>query len=178
MLARLRDRDIPTIDADEIVHDALGRGTATAKTIAAQFGGVFVRPDGSVDRSLLAGRVFGDGEARLNSRPLFTPSSGNMIRRWFDASAQPMGVALIPLLYETNHERDFDFVVVTFCPPEIQLQRILDRDHISEEEALQRIAAQMPAEEKAKRANFVIRTDDTKLATDRQVEELLIALRR
>ncbi len=75
-----------------------------------------------------------------------------------------MGVASIPLLYETNHEGDFDFVVVTLCPPEVQLQRILDRDRIPAEEALQRIAAQMPAHEKANRANFVIMTGGTMLA--------------
>ena len=56
--------------------------------------------------------------------------------------------------------------MVTVCPPDMQLRRLLDRG-MSEEEAHQRIAAQMPAEEKAARGDFVIRTDDTKLATDR-----------
>ena len=80
-------------------------------------------------------------------------------------------MASIPLLYETHREQDFDVVVVTVCPPEMQLQRLLDRG-MSEEEAHQRIAAQMPAEEKAARGNFVIRTGGTKAETDRQVEEL------
>ena len=75
VLARLKDLGIPTIDADEIVHDALGRGTATARAIATQFGSVFVKPDGSIDRSLLAGRVFRDRTPACSSRPSFIPSS-------------------------------------------------------------------------------------------------------
>ena len=89
-----------------------------------------------------------------------------------------MGVASVPLLFETHREGDFDFVAVTVCPPELQLQRILERDRISEEEARQRIAAQMPAEQKAQRADFVILTGGTPLATDRQVDELLIAMQQ
>ena len=61
-----------------------------------------------------------------------------------------MGVASIPLLYETGRENAFGFVAVTVCPPDMQLQRLLDRG-MSEDEALRRIAAQMPAEEKAAR---------------------------
>ena len=176
VLARLKDRGIPTIDADEIVHDALGRGTATAKAIATQFGSVFVKPDGSIDRSLLAGRVFRDREARLQLEAIVHPGRLRCDPQWFDTLDGPIGVASIPLLYETRREQDFDVVVVTVCPPEMQLRRLLERG-MSEEEAHQRIAAQMPAEEKAARGDFVIRTDGTKLATDRQVEELLVALR-
>jgi dephospho-CoA kinase len=89
-----------------------------------------------------------------------------------------MAVASIPLLYETQREKDFDFVVVTVCPPDVQLERLLERDRMSEEEAHQRIAAQIPAEEKAARADFVILTGGTMLATDRQVDNLVVALER
>jgi dephospho-CoA kinase len=98
------------------------------------------------------------------------------IGRWYHTLDRPMGVASIPLLYETHRERDFDFVAVTVCAPEQQLQRLRERDGISEEEARQRIAAQMPAEQKAALGNFVILTGGTPLATDRQVDELLIAI--
>ncbi len=75
-------------------------------------------------------------------------------------------MASIPLLYETGRENDFDFVVVTVCPPDVQLQRLLERDRMSENEARQRIAAQMPADEKAARGDFVILTGGTKQATE------------
>jgi dephospho-CoA kinase len=80
------------------------------------------------------------------------------------------------LLFETNRQQDFDAVVVTICPPDLQLQRLLARDGMSEKEAKQRIAAQMPAKDKAARGDFVIRTDGTKADTDRQVDEVLASL--
>jgi dephospho-CoA kinase len=177
VLARLKDHGIPTIDADDIVHQALGPGTPTASAIATQFGWAFLRPDGGIDRTLLAGRVFRDRETRLQLEAIVHPVVYDAIRNWFETVDLPMAVASIPLLYETRRERDFDVVVVTVCPPDIQLQRLLDRG-LSEEEAHQRIAAQMPADEKAARGNFVIRTGGTTAETDRQVEELLVALRR
>jgi len=177
VLVRLRDRGIPTIDADDVVHEALGRGTPTATAIAEQFGRGFLRPDGSVDRALLAGSVFRDRDARLKLEAIVHPVVYEAISNWFKTLDRSLGVASIPLVYETGREHDFDVVVVTLCPPDRQLQRLLDRG-MSEEEAHQRIAAQMPAEEKAARGNFVIQTGGTMLATDRQIEELLVALNR
>jgi dephospho-CoA kinase len=176
VLSRLRDRGVSTIDADEIVHEALGPNTPTTKAIAAQFGGVFLNPDGSVDRALLAGKVFQDAESRHRLEAIIHPVVYETIREWYAALDRPMGVASVPLLFETHREADFDFVAATFCPPEMQLQRILERDRITEEEARRRIAAQMPAEEKAQRADFVILTGGSPLDTDRQVDELLLLL--
>ncbi len=154
VLTRLRDRGVPTIDADEIVHDALGPGTPTTEAIATQFGKVFLKPDGAIDRPLLGAKVFGDRESRLQLEAIIHPVVYDTIQRWYARLDRSMGVASVPLLFETHRERDFDFVAVTVCPPEVQLQRILERDRISEEDARRRIAAQMPAEEKARRADF------------------------
>ena len=178
VLSRLRDRGIAVIDADDIVHEALGPGTPTTRAISERFGSEFLKPDGSVHRALLGARVFGDPEARRQIEAIVHPLVYESIRTWFDTLDGPMGVASIPLLYETGHEKDFDFVVVTVCPKAVQLQRLLERDRMSEDEAQQRIAAQMPAEEKAARGDFVILTGGTKQATDRQVDELVAALGR
>jgi len=178
VLARLKDRGIAVIDADDVVHETLGPGTPTTKALAAQFGSVFLKPDGSIDRTLLAVKVFRDPEVRHHIEAIIHPVVYEAIRQWFDTLDRPMGVASIPLLYETHREKDFDFVVVTVCPPDVQLLRLLERDRMSEEEARQRIAAQMPAEEKAARGDFVISTGGAMLATDRQVDELIAALHR
>jgi dephospho-CoA kinase len=177
VLARFRDHAVATIDADDIVHEALGPGTPTSHAIAAQFGRIFLKPDGSVDRTLLAGPVFSDPETRRQVEAIVHPVVYETIRNWFETLDGPAGVASIPLLYETHRETDFDAIVVTVCPPEMQLRRLLERG-MSEEEGLQRIAAQMPAEEKAARGDFVIRTDGSMAETDRQVEQLLVAFRR
>jgi dephospho-CoA kinase len=176
VLTRLRDRGVPTIDADEIVHDAVGPGTPTTEAIATQFGKVFLKPDGAIDRALLGAKVFVDRESRLQLEAIIHPVVYKTIQQWYARLDRSMGVASVPLLFETHREGDFDFVAVTVCPPEVQLQRLLERDRMSEEDARRRIAAQMPAEEKAQRADFVILTGGTALATDRQVDELLIAI--
>jgi dephospho-CoA kinase len=176
VLARLKDRGVATIDADDIVHAALGAGTETTKAIAQRFGSAFLKPDGSVHRTLLGAKVFEDPETRQQIEAIVHPVVWDTINEWYAKLERPIGVASISLLYETNHQGDFDFVVVTLCPPEVQLQRILERDRMSEAQARQRIAAQMPAEEKARRANFVILTGGTMLATDRQVDDLLETL--
>lgn len=176
VLARLKDRGIPVIDADAIVHEALGPGTPTSRAVAAQFGRVLLTPEQGVDRALLGAKVFGDPDARRRLEAIVHPVVWDVIARWYDGLDRPMGVASIPLLYETGHEGDFDFVVATVCPVETQLQRIVERDRLPMEEALRRVSAQMPAAEKASRANFVIDTAGTRQATDRQVDELVNTL--
>ena len=176
VLGKLRDRGVATIDADDIVHEALGPGTPTTKSIAAQFGGVFLKPDGSIHRTLLGVKVFRDPGARLTLEAIIHPVVYEEIGKWFATLDRPMGVASIPLLFETERQGDFDFVVVTACTPDQQIQRLIERDRMDEEEAKQRIAAQLPTEEKVKRANFVILTGGSKLATDKQVDELLVEL--
>jgi dephospho-CoA kinase len=74
----------------------------------------------------------------------------------------------VPLLYETGRAGDFDAVVATLCSPDLQLSRLRERG-LSETEARQRLAAQIPASEKAARATFVIRTDGTFEETDEAV---------
>ena len=178
VLAKLRECGIPTIDADEVVHEALAPETPTTDAITKHFGAGFLKPDGSVDRALLAAKVFGDAAARLELEALIHPVVYDTIRKWYETLGASMGVASVPLLYETHRERDFDFVAVTVCSPEQQIQRVLARDNISEGEARQRMAAQMPAGEKARRADFSILTGGTMLATDQQVDELIATIRR
>ncbi len=177
VLARLTHHGIPTIDADDLVHDALGANTATAVAVAAQLGTAFLKPDGSIDRALLATRVFTHPESRRRLEAIVHPVVYESIRNWFDTLNGPLAVASIPLLYETRREADFDVVIVTICPPDMQVQRLRARG-MSDVEAHQRMAAQIPAKDKAARADMVIRTDGTMAETDRQVEELLLALRR
>jgi dephospho-CoA kinase len=146
VLAKLRDRGVATIDADDIVHAALGPRTPTTKAIAAQFGSALLKPDGSINRGLLGAKVFKDPATRLAIEAIIHPVVYDEIRRWFAALDRPIGVASIPLLFETGRQGDFDFSVVTTCNPEQQLERLVERDRLTEEEASQRIAAQMPSD--------------------------------
>jgi dephospho-CoA kinase len=99
---------------------------------------------------------------------------------WFaslNAAETPVAIADIPLLYEVGRERDFDAVIVAAVDPATQLQRIIDRDGISDVEARQRVAAQLPIDEKVRRADYVITTAGTFDETNRQVRDVLDQLR-
>jgi len=87
-------------------------------------------------------------------------------------------VADIPLLYETGRESQFDAVVVAAVDPDIQVRRVMQRDELARAAAEQRLAAQLPIQAKADRADFVIRTDGSFADTDRQVEQVKQALVR
>jgi dephospho-CoA kinase len=88
-----------------------------------------------------------------------------------------LAVADIPLLYETRGERNFDKVIVVACAPETQIERIVARDGLARDAAERRVAAQLPIEEKIRRADFVIRTDGPYEETNAQVAAVLAALR-
>src|SRR5581483_4004786 len=172
---QLAQRGVPTIDADDIVHRALAAGTATSRAILREFGSGVLRGDGSINRQALGTLVFQNPTERRRLEALIHPSVYQSIRDWFASLKEPMAVASIPLLYETGHDRDFDVVIATMCEPSQQIERLEARG-LSKPEAEQRLAAQLPAQEKADRADYVIWTVGPKTDTDRRVEELISAL--
>jgi dephospho-CoA kinase len=178
VLERFRRRGVPCLDADSLAHGVTTAGTEATSAIAARFGASVLAADGSVDRAKLGSIVFADPAARQDLEALVHPAVYRAITaglRAFELLGAPLAVVDVPLLYESGHADDFDRVIVTACPPEMQRARLLERG-LSEAEALQRIAAQWPTEDKARRATFVIRTDGTFEETDRQVDEILAGL--
>lgn len=176
VLEQFRRHGVPCLDADSLAHGVTAAGTEAAAAIAARFGPDILAADGSVDRARLGSIVFADPAARRDLESLVHPAVYRAITAGLRAfallDASPLAVVDVPLLYESGHAGDFDRVIVTACQPEVQHARLLNRG-LSDDEARQRIAAQWPTEEKARRATFVIRTDGTLAETDRQVERIL-----
>ena len=175
VLELFRRRGIPCLDADALVRGVTTAGTEATQAIAARFGPGVIAADGSVDRQRLGAIVFADDAARRDLEALVHPAVYRAIAaglRAFELMGESVAVADVPLLYETGHERDFDRVIVTIAPEDAQIARLAARG-IAEPDARLRIAAQMPAADKAARADFVIRTDGTFENTDRQVDEVL-----
>jgi dephospho-CoA kinase len=171
---------VPTIDSDVLAREAVAPGTAGLEAVRRRFGAGVIDASGALDRRKLASIVFADTAARLDLEAIVHPIVQARTDAWFDALAgepPPYAVADIPLLYEVGRERDFDTVVVAACSPAAQLARVMQRDSVSEAEARLRLAAQMPIEEKAARADHVIRTDGPVDETDRQVCALHALLR-
>ena len=129
VLDRFRSLGIPCLDADQLVHGVEVAGTEATAAIAARFGADVLGDDGSVNRAKLGAIVFADPAARRDLEAIVHPAVFRAIEagiRGFERSATyPFAVVDVPLLYETGAERRYDKVIVTACPPETQIARLL-----------------------------------------------------
>ena len=162
-------------DSDVIARELAEPGQPSLQAIAEAFGNEVLRADGSLDRGRVAELVFGNDEARRTLEDILHPRiratwQGNL-DRWAREGVA-LGVAVIPLLYETGSEAAFDRIVCVACSPATQRERLRQRDW-SDEEIDRRIAAQMSAEEKMKRADHVVWTDGPVSAHADQWDDLL-----
>jgi dephospho-CoA kinase len=179
--AQLEQLGVPTIDADTLARDAVAIGTPGLDAVVARFGRGVLDEAGGLDRRKLGSIVFSDSVARRDLEHIIHPAVRRAIDTWFESlgdAAPGFAVADIPLLFETNRHRDFDSVIVTACAPSTQITRIMARDGITEAEARARVAAQLPIDEKVRRADHVISTDGSFEETNRQVREVAATLVR
>jgi len=170
-LGRFAALGVAVVDADQLARLAVAAGSPGLKSVVDRFGPSVLRPDGSLDRSALAAVVFTDRAARADLEAIVHPEVYRRIREWFARLPHSVAVAMadIPLLFETGHEHDFDRVIVVACSAGEQLRRLQARDGLSLADARARLEAQWPIEEKARRADYVIRTDGTFEETDDEV---------
>jgi|SRR6185369_6393757 len=179
VLEQFRRHGIPCVVADDLAHGVTGAGTEATAAIASRFGAGAIGHDGAVDRDALGAIVFADETARRDLEAIVHPAVYRAIeaamRGFARVGGARLAVAEIPLLYETGRAADFDKVIVTACSDDLQLKRLMARG-LSETRARQVFAAQKPTAEKAALADFVIRTDGEKSATDEQVRQILGAL--
>jgi dephospho-CoA kinase len=169
--SRFENLGVPTIDSDLLAREAVAPGTAGLAAVAARFGPAVLKADGSLDRHKLAQVVFADPESRKALEAIVHPYVRSRTEDWFarlDPHRHAYAIADIPLLYEVNRDRDFEIVIVAACAAATQLKRLRDRG-VSASEARQRLAAQLPLDDKIARADHVIRTDGRFEETDRQV---------
>ncbi len=175
VLDQFRRRGVPSLDADALAHGVEAAGTEATAAIAARFGAEVLAADGSVDRAKLAPIVFADPAARRDLEAIVHPAVYRAIAaglRAFELTGTyPLAIVDVPLLYETGGQKGFDRVIVTACPPAMQIARLVERG-LTADAARQRLAAQWPTVEKAARADFVVTTDGSFEETDRQVDEV------
>ncbi|WP_225350880.1 dephospho-CoA kinase [Lacticaseibacillus camelliae] len=151
------------------------------KKIAAAFGARVLRADGSLDRKALGDIVFNNPDqlAQLNAidHPYLRDAINDAL-----AAAKATGarvvVGEIPLLYETHYETGFDGVAVVTLPPNMQLERLMARDGLTQAQAQARINAQMPLADKIAKADFLIDNSQGPAARKAQVADLLGQLAR
>ena len=169
----------PVIDADAIAADLVRPGSDTLKEIAETFGDDVLQPDGELDRDKLGQLVFKDEDARRKLNDLMHP---DIIRAMVDLSENFHGLVFfdIPLLFEEYdaikaNGLEFDAVWLVDADEEVQLARLMARDNIDEAYAREKIASQMPLEEKKNRAHAVFDNSGDLMNLYNQVDEVLEA---
>lgn len=177
-----RELGCHVLDADQTARDVVAPGTPGLRKIVEAFGADVLHPDGSLDRKRLGAIVFSDQAKRQLLNSIVHPLVFEEQNKWLiDREAEdPDGIAIIDaaLMIESGGYKRFDHLIVVWCRPDIQLRRLMSRDNLTEADAKQRIAAQMPQEEKKKFADFLIDTSEAFSNTRAQVSKVFETLRR
>ncbi|HEY0081798.1 MAG TPA: dephospho-CoA kinase [Pyrinomonadaceae bacterium] len=170
------------LDADQTSREVVAPGSAGLRAVAEAFGREVLRPDGALDRAKLGAIVFSDETKRvkLNAilHPLIIEAQDDWLRHC--ETLAPRGVAIVDaaLMIETGGYRRFDKLIVVYCRPELQLERLIKRDGLTPEEAARRIAAQMPQDEKKSFADYLIDTSGNYDETREQVQTVYEHLKK
>ena len=157
---KIKEAGVPIVDADVLAREVVAAGTPGLAAVRKRFGPDAVRRDGTMDRVRIAQIVFKDKRARLDLEAIIHPAVQRAIDDFFAQLPKrtPFAVADVPLLFETKREGQFQEVVVVACPREMQLARLMERNKLSREDAERRLGAQLPIDQKVKKATHVIRT--------------------
>lgn len=175
--AMLRKKGLPIVDADEIARLVVEPGSPVLLEISRQFGADVIQEDGSLNREKLGERIFGNDEERQKLNGIIHPAiRQEMLRQkdeWLSNGANTI-IMDIPLLFESKLQSFVDKIIVVSVSPEIQKERLIARNVLSQEEADARIRSQLPMKMKEQGADAVLFNDGTLEETARQLEYVLL----
>lgn len=143
--AYLRENGIAVIDADKTARDVVETGSACIADIALEFGCEYINMDGTLNRKKMAKTVFTEKEKLKKLNTLMFPYIIERIQdeiKQLRQKGEPIIVLDAPTLFESGADKDCDYVVSVTADPALRMQRIVHRDNLTQEEAMQRISAQ------------------------------------
>ncbi|MGH7718262.1 MAG: dephospho-CoA kinase [Gemmatimonadaceae bacterium] len=177
----LEERGATIIDADVLARQVVAVGTPAYKAIVDRWGANVVAEDGTLDRGALREQVFQETDELEALNAIVHPEVARLRTR-FVREARERGdrivVCDIPLLFERHLVDDFDKVVLVDAPRPLRLERLVRDRGLSETEAMNMIAAQMPAELKRARADIIIDNSGTREELESRVAEVWSELER
>lgn len=172
-----RQHDIPVVDADVIAREVVEPGTDGLAEIIKTFGTEILLEDGSLNRKKLGEIIFKDEDKREMLNQILHQEIHQkmmMAKEKWESERVPLIVFDIPLLYEAEYQSTFDAIMVVYVPEKTQIARLMERDELTVQQARDRIASQLPIEEKKARADIVIDNSQTIADTYEQVQNWLI----
>ena len=170
------------LSADALGHEVLLPGAEAYNDVVREFGERILGPDERIDRKSLAAEVFDRPDRLRTLNSLVHPHVIRREEQWLArlAAEQPGSIAVIEaaILIETGSFRRFDRIILTVCPPEVQIERYMARSGESEAQAGARLARQMPLEAKRQYADYVIDTSGSREETGRQTRQVFAKLQQ
>lgn len=164
------------IDHDALVHTLQEPGRPVWNRIVEAFGRDILDAGGRIDRKKLGALVFGNEGRRKALEGIVHPAVLEEAQRERDRIGKEDTRAIvlsdIPLLLEVGMQGLFDLLLLVYAPPEVQIARVMKRNNMTRDEAAARLGAQMPIDEKLKRADVVIRNDGTMKELHQRVDEV------
>ena len=172
----LEELGAPIVDLDIIARQVVEPGRPAFEEIVEYFGKQVLQQDGYIDRKKLSGIVFSDPEKRKRlegfTHPRIMEEMSRHVNKIADRAPGSIIQVAVPLLIELNLQYIFHRVLLVYIPPEMQIERLAERDGITKEEAANILKAQLPIDEKVGYADIVIHNDKTLEETRKQVDEL------
>jgi dephospho-CoA kinase len=182
VLGVFRELGCVVLDADRTAREVVAPGTPGLARIVEEFGDDILQSDGGLNRAKLASIVFADETKRLLLNSIVHPLVFQEQDRWLKEREleDPGNIAIVDaaLMIESGGYKRFDKLIVVWCEPELQLQRLMARDRLSREDAERRIASQMAQSEKKSYADYLINTSNGFDDTRRQTAEVLDRLKK
>jgi dephospho-CoA kinase len=176
----LRQQDYIVLDADAMSRAVVAPRSDGLAAVAQTFGPAILNPDGSMNRQAMREVVFQDPTKRLQLEAIIHPRLQAETQKALEMQGFFQNPRLwfyeASLIYERNRAADFKAVWVAYCPLELQITRVMDRDRCTREMAEAIITAQMPAQDKAALADKVIHTDCSLTELEQRVREALLDL--
>lgn len=172
----LKELGLPIVDADQVARQVVEPGTETLKEIAEAFGEDILTEKGELNRPKLGAIVFNDEEKRKMLNNIIHPAIRREMLRQRDelvANGEKTVIMDIPLLFESKLQHFVDKIIVVTVTEDVQLNRLMERNQFSEEEAMSRIRSQLPLSVKEKGADAVINNNGSLEETKKQLIEIL-----
>lgn len=176
----LKEKGYPVIDADRVVHDLQAPGGELYRALVEHFGRDILLDTGDLNRPALAQRIFSSQKEIAWSNQV----QGEMIRKALErerdrlAASEEIFFMDIPLLIEQDYQDWFDQVWLVYVTEDTQLQRLMERNALTELQARDRLAAQMSLDEKKALVNLVIDNNSKREHLYQQIDRGLEQIER
>lgn len=177
----LREAGIPVLDADQLAHQVVAKGTPGLKSVVEAFGEGILLEDQSLDRRKLGQLVFSHPERLRKLEEITHPLIQQETQLWRQNLEQQnveLAIYDIPLLFETKSQDNFDAIIVVTCTLAQQKERLLARNQLTPAEIEARLSVQIPLPYKEEQADFVLRNNGEKASLLVEFQRLMLWLKK